>query len=155
MSKTKTVCLSGVVMAMYIAVMFATQHFAFGAYQIRIATALYALSYLFPFLVLPLGLANGLANFMGGLGILDLIGGLIVGLITGGGVYIVKRKRLPKFLIIPVIIFGPALIVPIWLSYLLGVPYHVLVISLSIGQTLPAIVGYTLVKLLEKHVERM
>ena len=154
-NKTKIICISGVTMAMYIAIMFATQHFAFLAFQVRIATALYSLSYIFPFLVLPLALANGLANFMGGLGILDLIGGFIVGLITSGGVYYVRRAKLPPVLIIPIIILGPALIVPVWLSYLIGVPYFTLVISLSLGQTPPAIAGYILVKMLERHLERM
>jgi len=135
--------------------MFATQHFAFGAYQIRIATALYSLSYIFPFLIFPLGLANGLGNFMGGLGVFDVAGGFIAGIITGGGVYFIRRAKLPGLLIIPVIILGPALIVPVWLSYLIGVPYHILVISLSIGQIIPAFVGYILVKMLEKHMERM
>ena len=155
MTKVRIICFSGVTIALYIAIMFATAHFAFGAYQIRIATALYSLSYIFPFLVIPLGFANGLGNFMGGLGILDLAGGLVVGLITSGGVYLVKRFKLPKLLIIPIIILGPALIVPIWLSYLIGVPYHVLVISLSVGQATPAIIGYLLVTMLEKHIERM
>ena len=54
--------LSAVVMAAYVAVMYLTQSFAFGAVQIRIATALYALAYLFPFLTLPLALANSLSN---------------------------------------------------------------------------------------------
>jgi hypothetical protein len=38
--------------------MLCTQSFAFGQYQIRIATAVYALNWTFPFLVAPLGLAN-------------------------------------------------------------------------------------------------
>ena len=49
---------SGIVIALYIVILFMTQSFSFGAYQIRIVTSLYALSYLFPFLVIPLGLAN-------------------------------------------------------------------------------------------------
>ena len=49
---------SGIVIALYVIILFMTQSFSFGAYQIRIVTSLYALSYLFPFLVIPLGLAN-------------------------------------------------------------------------------------------------
>ena len=156
LNKTKIICISGLIIAMYIVIMFATQHFAFGAYQIRIATALYSLSYLFPFLVLPLALANSLSNFLfGALGIFDIFGGFIVGIITAGGVYFVRRTKLPAIFIIPIIIAGPALIVPIWLSGLIGIPYFALVINLSIGQTIPAVVGYLLVKMLNKHLERM
>ena len=151
MNKTKKLCISGVIMAMYIAIMFATQGFAFGAYQIRIATALYALSYTFPFLVIPLALANTLANSMGPMGVLDMVGGFIIGIITSGGVYLVRRFNLPMILVIPVIILAPALVVPIWLSYILNIPYTALVISLAIGQTLPAIVGYMLIKIFDIH----
>ncbi len=46
------------------------------------------------------------------------------------------------------IILVPALCVPLWLSPLVGVPYWALVINLLIGQTIPGIVGATLVKAL-------
>ncbi|MCL2422268.1 MAG: QueT transporter family protein [Defluviitaleaceae bacterium] len=155
MNKTKIICISGIIMAMYIAIMFATQGFAFGAYQIRIATALYALSYTFPFLVLPLALANMLANAMGPMGVWDMLGGFAIGLITSGGVYLVRRFNWPMLLVIPIIILAPALVVPIWLSYILSLPYFALVISIGIGQILPAIVGYLLIKMLGTHVKRM
>lgn len=45
---------SALCIALYIVVMICTQTFAFGQYQIRIATALYSLSAIFPFLILPL-----------------------------------------------------------------------------------------------------
>ena len=53
MSRVQKMTFSAMVMAMYIVILYFTQSFSFGAYQIRIATALYALAYLFPFLVLP------------------------------------------------------------------------------------------------------
>lgn len=78
MSRVQKLTFSAMVIALYVTVMYFTQSFSFGAYQIRIATALYALSYLFPFLVLPFGLANFIANMLfGGLGILDMFGGFM------------------------------------------------------------------------------
>ena len=72
LSTTQKLTISGLMMALYIVVLYTTQSFSFGAYQIRIATSLYAVSYLCPFLIIPMGLANMLANFLfGGLGILD------------------------------------------------------------------------------------
>jgi len=143
---TTVLTFSAVAIAMYIAIMYATQSFAFGPYQIRVATSLYALAYIFPFLVLPLGLANSLSNFLGGLGVWDMVGGFIAGIITAGAVYLVRRFKLPKTLIIPAIIFGPGLTVPLWLSFITGIPYGVLALSLCVGQTPPAILGYLLVK---------
>lgn len=151
MKNSKKLTISSMVIAIYIVLMFITQGFAFGAYQIRIATSLYALSYLFPFLIVPLGIANLLSNtLMGGLGLFDIVGGITVGVITSTLVYLVKRFKLNQMLVALPIIFGPGLIVPIWLSPILGVPYNVLAISLCIGQILPGIVGVLLVKQLER-----
>lgn len=72
-SLTQKVAISGLVMAVYLVIMSLTQGFAFGQYQIRLATSLYALSAIYPFLIVPLGLSNLLANtLMGGLGFLTL-----------------------------------------------------------------------------------
>ena len=46
MSKVQKLTVSAMVMALYVVVLYFTQSFSFGAYQIRIATALYALAYL-------------------------------------------------------------------------------------------------------------
>ena len=90
---------SGIVIALYVIILFMTQSFSFGAYQIRIVTSLYALSYLFPFLVIPLGLANFIANMLGGFGIIDMVGGFIVGIVTSGIVMLIKKFHLPRFMI--------------------------------------------------------
>jgi len=143
---TRAITFSAAAIALYIAIMYATQSFAFGPYQIRVATSLYALAYIFPFLVIPLGVANSLSNFLGGLGAWDMVGGFFAGFITAGGVYMVRKLKLPRVLVIPVIIFGPGLMVPLWLSFITGIPYWVLALSLCIGQTPPAMLGYLLIK---------
>ena len=152
-SKTKIVVLSGVTIALYVVVMYFTQTFAFGQYQIRIATSLYSMSYFFPFLVIPLGMANLLSNLLlGGLGFADVAGGIIVGVLTSGSIYLVRRFELQKLLIIPILILIPGLGVPVWLSPILGAPYFVLAISICIGQILPAILGYIFVRAIPQKV---
>lgn len=139
--------LSGLVIAMYIVVMYMTQSFAFGQYQIRLATSLYALSAIFPFLIVPMGLSNLLSNLlMGGLGLPDIIGGTIVGITTSSLVYLARRYRWNDWLIALPIILCPGLLVPIWLSYLIHVPYSILAVSITIGQIIPGVVGVLLVK---------
>ncbi|MCL1844851.1 MAG: QueT transporter family protein [Defluviitaleaceae bacterium] len=156
MSNTRKICFSGITMALYIAVMYVSQGFAFGQYQVRIATALYALAFPLPFLVLPLALANSISNMvMGGLGVFDIVGGFIVGIITAGAIWLVQRFKLPMFFVVPIIILGPALVVPFWLSYLLGVPYLALVGSLGVGQLTPAVVGFVMIKFLDTHLKGM
>lgn len=69
LSTTKKLTISGLCLAMYIVIMMMTQGFAFGQYQVRIATALYGLAALFPFSVLAFGIGNLVSNLlMGGLG---------------------------------------------------------------------------------------
>lgn len=147
MSNVRKITTSGIVMALYVSVMFFTQGFAFGQYQIRIATSIYALTAIHPFLIVPMGLSNLLSNIlMGGLGIFDIIGGFIVGILTSTIVYLIKKYNLNDWLITLPIILIPGLIVPIWLSYLINVPYRILATSIIIGQILPGIFGVILVK---------
>ncbi|MCL2747970.1 MAG: QueT transporter family protein [Oscillospiraceae bacterium] len=136
------ITMSAAIMAVYIVLMFATQSFAFGQYQLRIATALYAMAGVHPWLILPLGLANMLSNMlMGGLGPADIGGGLLVGLLTAGAVALLRRKTRCVWLLVLPIAIVPSFVVPIWLHFLLLVPYFVLVPSLLVGQ---AISAYTL-----------
>lgn len=152
MKKTSKLTLSGIIIAFYVVIMYFTQSFAFGAWQIRIATSLYALSFLYPFLIVPLGLANFLSNMlMGGMGIADILGGTFVGIVTSYGVFRIRKSGLNPLFIIPVIIAGPGLIVPVWLSGITAIPYPALAVNLCIGQIIPACTGWLLVRALRKH----
>lgn len=153
-SKVKKLTLSGVLIGIYVSVMLMTQSFAFGQYQVRIATSIYSLSAIHPFLIIPMGIANLLSNtVMGGLGPLDMIGGFIVGVITSYGCF--QIRRISVYLITIPIILVPALVVPIWLSYLINVPYGILALSIGLGQVIPGFLGVLLVKSLEKHFYKL
>ena len=114
---------SGIVIALYVVILFMTQSFSFGAYQIRIVTSLYALSYLFPFLVIPLGLANFIANMLGGFGIIDMVGGFIVGIVTSGIVMLIKNSTCRVYDLFPITLV-PALVshygCHLWSTCLMG-----------------------------------
>jgi uncharacterized membrane protein len=153
-SNINKLTISGIVMALYICLMYFTQGFSFGQYQIRIATSLYSLSGIYPFLIVPLALSNLLSNtLMGGLGIFDIGGGFLVGIVTSGAAYLIKRFNLNDWFMCIPIILGPGLIVPMWLSYLLHVPYMVLAVSLCIGQIFPGILGVIFVKQLRNKIK--
>ncbi|BCN32476.1 QueT transporter family protein [Anaeromicropila herbilytica] len=140
--------ISALIIAIYCIIMYFTQSISFGPYQIRIATSLYALSYLYPFLVLPLGIANLLSNMLGGLGIVDMLGGCFVGILTAYLITLIRYYHLPRWLCIFPIVLIPGTIVPIWLSIINSLPYGMLVISLSIGQIIPSIFGLILIRTL-------
>ena len=151
MSRVQKMTFSAMVMAMYIVILYFTQSFSFGAYQIRIATALYALAYLFPFLVLPLGLANFISNMLfGGFGIIDMLGGCIVGMIAAACIVLMRRKNWNQVLIAVPIVLVPGLGVATYLSYFLSMPYPLMAVNLCIGQLIPSVVGVVMVKALEK-----
>ena len=143
--------LSALCIALYIVVMMCTQTVAFGQYQIRIATALYGLSALFPFLVLPFGLANMLSNtIMGGLGVLDMVCGGLVGIATTALIVLAKRHGCGNWIVWLAVTFVPGLCVPIWLSVILNLPYWVLASSLLVGQCISGIASFMLVSALER-----
>ena len=151
LSRTHKLTMSGILMAVYIVVMIFTQSFAFGQYQVRIATAIYAVAYLFPFLVVPLGLSNLIANMlMGGLGVFDIVGGGLVGILTAGCCALLGRKKRSPWLTAVPITLIPALGVSLWLSKLLGVPYLALAASLLVGQAISGVVGAMLVNALRR-----
>lgn len=151
LSDTKRMTISAMVITVYIVLLYMTQSISFGAYQIRIATALYALAYIYPFLVVPLGIANLLSNFFfGGLGIIDMLGGCAVGIITTWMITQINFRNLNIWFIALPIWIVPSLCVSVWLSYLLQVPYSVLAGSLMVGQLPPAIVGVVMVHALQR-----
>ncbi len=148
---TPKMAIAGLCIALYIVVMVCTQSFAFGQYQIRIATALYSLSAIFPFLILPFGIANVISNtVMGGLGVLDIVGGFIVGILTTAIIAYGKRKGCGNWIIWLAITFVPGLCVPMWLSMLLNLPYWLLASSILVGQCISGFAGMLLVTALER-----
>lgn len=142
---------SALCIALYIVVMICTQTFAFGQYQVRIATALYSLSAIFPFLILPFGIANIISNtLMGGLGLLDIVGGGIVGVLTTGLIVLGRRMGCGNWIIAVAITLVPGLLVPLWLSVILNLPYWLLASTILVGQAVCGIAGMLLVTALER-----
>ena len=155
-NSTKRLTLSALVIALYVVIMFCTQSFAFGQFQIRIATTIYSLSYIFPFLVLPLGIANIISNtIMGGLGVLDMLGGGLVGITTSFLIVLIRKYKLNINLAAIPIIFVPGLGVATWLSYLLGIPYKAMAFSLCVGQVIPGILGVIKIKILRSKIKEI
>ena len=154
MNHVQKMTFSAMVVALYIVILAATSSFSFGAYQIRIATSLYALSYFFPFLVVPLGLANFISNMLfGGFGIVDMLGGCIVGMATTACIVFIRRRELNDVLVAVPIVLVPGLGVATYLSYFLAMPYPVMASGLCIGQLIPAIVGVVMVRALRRVFE--
>ncbi len=133
---------SAMCMALYIVLMAVTQSFAFGPYQIRIATAVYGFCALYPFLMVPLSLANVISNcLLGGLGILDMVGGFCAGMVTTGAIVLGKKYGLGNWIIWAAVTLAPGLMVPMWLCVIFDVPYWILAGSLLVGQCVCGVVS--------------
>ena len=102
-------------------------------------------------MVVPLSLANAIANSFGGLGLIDVVGGFCASFLATGSIYLIRKAKLSSWFIILPILLVPALVVPIWLSALLKLPYFALVINPLLGQLVPAILGAVLVRELAKR----
>ncbi len=137
----KKITISALIIAIYIVIMMITQPIAYNLIQVRFATSLYALSAIFPFLIIPLGLANSLGNVLGGFGLPDIIGGFFVGVITSTFIYLIGKYKLNNWFMLLPLILGPGLIVPIWLHIIINLNYFYVASFLCIGQIIPAILG--------------
>lgn len=143
---------SGMIIALYLVIMYFTQSIAFGQYQIRLATGLYGLAYSFQFLCIPLGVANMLSNILFGGDIINGFLGLLAGILTTKSICLLKYLTSRKVILVLPIALVPSLLIPIWLSFLLNVPYYVLVLSLLVGQTITAYTfGIMVMKIAEKY----
>ena len=87
---------------------------------------------------------------MGGLGLPDIIGGFIVGIVTTSIIVYGKRHGCGNWIIWAAVTFVPGLGVPVWLSVLLDIPYFVLASSLLIGQCICGVASVMLVTALER-----
>lgn len=144
------ILLSCTTILLYIGIMYLTQSFSFGKYQVRIATSLYIFSYFYSFLICPLALANLISNaLMGGLGILDMVGGFAVGLLTTYTITLIQKNQYNYLWTALPIVIIPGLGVAIWLSPLLDIPYFPLAVSISIGQIVPATAATLLIDMVK------
>lgn len=153
-NKTTKLTISGVAIALYIVIMYFTQSIAFGQYQVRLATGLYALAYSFPFLSVPLGTANMLSNILLGGDYVNGIFGFLAGLLTTSGICLLKKITTKKYILVLPIAIIPSIIIPIWLTFALQIPYYLLVLSLLVGQTISAYsVGIVIINISERLVK--
>ena len=156
MNSIKRLSLSGIIIATYINLMYFSQFLSFGQFRIRIADCAYSLCYVYPFLVVPMGIANAMSClFVGGFGPIDMFGWMIVGILTSAGVCLVKKLQLNEWFIIAPVIIIPGLLVPMWWSYLMHIPYAIIAFGICLEQIVPAFMGVILLKKLERKLPRL
>ena len=94
LNPTQKLVLSAIIMALYIAILFVSQAISFWCCSDASGYGLYGLTYIFPFLVVPLSLANAIANSFGGLGLIDVVGGFCASFLATGSIYLIRKIKL-------------------------------------------------------------
>ncbi|MFP4198979.1 MAG: QueT transporter family protein [Halanaerobium sp.] len=145
---TKKLARGAAITALYVVITYVLAPISFGPIQFRAAEALTVLPILFPEAVPALFLGVLLANIIGGLGLVDIIGGSLVTLLAA---YVTYKNRDNIFAYLSPILFN-AFLISIYLHVLFKLPYWLNVIQIGLSQAaVILILGVPLIKYLKKH----
>lgn len=123
---------AGIIAALYVILVYFFRPISFGPGQIRVAEALAVLPFFEAAAVPGLFVGCFLANFLGGMGVYDIVGGSTITLVAA---YLTNRaSRIHTAMLPPVILnaFG----VSAYLTYISRVPYWALVGQIMFGQVI-------------------
>lgn len=125
---------------------------SYGPIQVRIAESLTVLPFLDPSAILGLFLGCFLANILGPVGMVDIVGGSLCTLIAA---YLTSKMKNPKLALLPPILIN-AFGVSIYLHLIFDLPYWITVLYIGIGETIACyILGYPLLLFLIKNQKRL
>jgi uncharacterized membrane protein len=125
---------------------------SYGPIQVRIAEALVVLPFIDPSAIIGLFLGCILANVIGPLGMVDIMGGSLCTLVAAYLTYKVKNPKLAPLPPVLINAFG----VSIYLHLIFDLPYWITVLYIGIGEVIACyILGYPLLILLIKNKKRL
>ena len=145
---TKKIARGAAITALYVVITYFLAPVSFGPIQFRAAEALTVLPIIFPEAVPALFLGVLLANIIGGLGLVDIIGGSLVTLLAA---YVTYKNRDNIFAYLSPILYN-AFLISIYLHILFELPYWLNVIQIGLSEAaVVLILGLPLIKYLKKH----
>jgi len=145
---TKKLARGAAITALYVVITYFLAPVSFGPIQFRAAEALTVLPILFPEAIPALFLGVLLANIIGGLGLVDIVGGSLVTLLAA---YVTYKNRDNIFAYLSPILFN-AFLISIYLHILFELPYWLNVIQIGLSEAaVVLILGVPLIKYLKKH----
>jgi len=138
--KARDVSLTAVFGALYASLVVLFLPISFFEIQVRVADALIPLSIVFGWpVILGVTLGNIIANFFGGLGVIDIIGGTLANFTASYLAYKTRNTVIPAITI--------ALIVGSYLSLLFDLPLWMMVLSVLVGSLISVtLLGTMLIK---------
>ncbi len=146
--QTKQLVRGGIIAAIYVVLTMLLAPISFQAIQLRISEALTVLPILFPEAVPALFVGVLISNILGGLGIVDILGGSLTTLIAA---YVTYKYRKSIIAYLSPVVFN-AFLISLYLHLLFDLPYWLTVISIGVSEALVVfIVGYPLIQYLKKR----
>ncbi|OGD17472.1 hypothetical protein A2V47_03210 [Candidatus Atribacteria bacterium RBG_19FT_COMBO_35_14] len=138
--------------AIYVVLNIIFASISYGPVQVRIAEALTVLPFIDPSAIIGLFVGCILANILGPVGMVDIIGGSFCTLVAA---YLTSKMKNPKLAPLPPVLIN-AFGVSIYLHLLFDLPYWITVLYIGIGEVIACyILGYPLLILLIKNKKRL
>src|SRR6056297_3248009 len=147
---SKKLTRGAMIAGLYIVITYLLAPVSFGPLQFRAAEALTVLPIIYPEAIPALFIGVLLANIIGGLGLVDIIGGSLVTLLAAYGTYYFRESFLA--FLSPIVLNG--FLISIYLHLLFEIPYWITVIQISISEAVVVLLlGYPLVQVLKKRFD--
>ncbi len=148
--KAKVITRGAMITGIYIVITYLLAPVSFGPLQFRLAEALTVLPILYPEAVPALFLAVMLSNIIGGLGLVDIIGGSLVTLLAAAVTYKFRHSIIAY--LSPIIFNG--LLVSLYLALLFELPYWLTAVQITISQAVVILLfGNPLIRFLRSRQE--
>jgi len=145
---SKRLTRGAMIAGLYIVITYLLAPVSFGPLQFRAAEALTVLPIIYPEAIPALFIGVFLSNIIGGLGLVDIIGGSLVTLLAAYFTYLYRDSILAY--LSPVIL--NAVLISIYLHILFALPYWLTVIQISVSEAVVVfLLGYPLIKYLKKN----
>lgn len=152
MKKTRFLVQVAVIAALYATLTIAFMPISYGQVQVRVSEVLTVLPFLTPAAIPGLFIGCIVANFYGGLGIIDIIFGSLATLIAAYLTYKMPKKLLAP---LPPVIVN-AIIVGVELNIISGAPLIATVLWVGFGEALACyILGYPVLVQLSKYKDKL
>jgi len=152
MIKLKYIIRVAMIAAIYVVLNIIFASISYGPIQVRIAEALTVLPFIDPSAIIGLFVGCILANILGPVGMVDIIGGSLCTLVAA---YLTYKLKNPKLAPLPPVLIN-AFGVSIYLHLLFDLPYWITVLYIGMGEIIACyILGYPLLILLIKNKKRL
>jgi len=152
MIKLKYIIRVAMITAIYVVLNIIFASISYGPIQVRIAEALTVLPFIDPSAIIGLFVGCILANILGPVGMVDIIGGSLCTLVAA---YLTYKLKNPKLAPLPPVLIN-AFGVSIYLHLLFDLPYWITVLYIGMGEIIACyILGYPLLILLIKNKKRL